>query len=263
MPVDDHERRIRARGHARRGRPGDREAESFRPIEEAVEAAAWSSRLYYVGRLRTQGYWQLVFYGARDREQALAALARLATGRVVETGTKVDPEWRYYRELLMPDAEAIRSTSRAASITGCTSPGFVVAAIDAGLALEGTSDAARHHASRYITVSPHACRASRGPRRGHVGEISARDVLPGERVTVRWTVTPRASRPLVPPRRARSRLPTVQRSTRAPSSPIFGFGFGSDPKRSCGSETERARRAPDGRRHDALHGATSRGVLAA
>jgi hypothetical protein len=86
------------------------EAEALRAPEAALLAAAALEGFVYVGRLRTAGTWELAFYNAPDRADAIDALARRAElgDRTVEVGSKPDLDWSYYRDFLLPDAERRR-----------------------------------------------------------------------------------------------------------------------------------------------------------
>jgi hypothetical protein len=84
------------------------EAEVLYPVEDQLTEGARARGFVYVGRLRTDGLWKLTFYGPNDRLDVLRALAKDVgglDGREVETGSKADPGWDYYREFLLPDAE--------------------------------------------------------------------------------------------------------------------------------------------------------------
>lgn len=90
------------------GMGDDAEADAVYPaLDELVEGADIAG-LQFVGRLRNDGAWQLVFYGAAGRQEALDALSRRLgkdVNRETESGNKHDPNWRYYHDFLMPDAE--------------------------------------------------------------------------------------------------------------------------------------------------------------
>ena len=81
------------------------EADVLHPFEDQLTDAATASGLTKVGRLRTAGWWDLVFYGPADRLDGLAQFASGVGGRKVEMGSKADPDWDFYRERLLPDAE--------------------------------------------------------------------------------------------------------------------------------------------------------------
>lgn len=77
------------------------EADEVNAREEAVIARATELGLVYVGRLRHRGIWEAVFYGAEGHIAALRAVA----GDAARIKCDDDREWRYYTELLLPDAE--------------------------------------------------------------------------------------------------------------------------------------------------------------
>jgi hypothetical protein len=83
------------------------EANALYPVEDAIVEAASARGLVHVGRLRNADAWQLTFYGPSGGLDALAELVEQADlgGRSVEVAGQDDPEWRYYDEFLLPDAE--------------------------------------------------------------------------------------------------------------------------------------------------------------
>ena len=84
------------------------EAELLRAIEDRISEGAQATGLYYVGRVRGEGVWQLTFYGRPDWIDALRpthATLELLAGRHVDVRSMPDPDWGYYREFLLPDAE--------------------------------------------------------------------------------------------------------------------------------------------------------------
>jgi regulator of RNase E activity RraB len=99
--------RIRMLDAAEHGMGTGAEAEALYPVEDALVDATMTFGLTYVGRLRTDGAWQIVFYGASGNEDALGAVARGVElgGRQIELGSKPDSMWSYYREFLLPDDE--------------------------------------------------------------------------------------------------------------------------------------------------------------
>lgn len=100
--------RIQMTDKAEHGMGSAAEAEILLPVEDHFTRRAQASGFVYVGRLRCDGRWQLIFYGPVDRLQALQALSKGVEGldgREVETGTKADADWNYYRDFLLPDAE--------------------------------------------------------------------------------------------------------------------------------------------------------------
>jgi hypothetical protein len=80
------------------------EADVLFPIEDVVIGKAADLGLVYVGRLRHAGTWQIAFYGPAAQLDALKAIGK-ASGRSVEVRAKLDREWEYYREFLLPDDE--------------------------------------------------------------------------------------------------------------------------------------------------------------
>jgi len=141
------------------------EAERLHPVEDAITDGAAKLGLVYVGRLRNDDTWQLVFYGPPRHEEGLEALTGAAQldGRAFETGSKSDPEWSYFQEFLMPDAErhqwmqdravvaALEERGDVVSIprrvahwadfpTAAARQAFVEDAAHAGFALESSSD---------------------------------------------------------------------------------------------------------------------------
>jgi hypothetical protein len=92
--------------------PGDHgigtadEAADLNLVEEALMARAFVLGLTYVGRLRSKGVWEVTFYGPRGHLAPLRSLAIERAGdRRVAAIMNPEPEWTYYRELLLPDAE--------------------------------------------------------------------------------------------------------------------------------------------------------------
>lgn len=84
------------------------EAELLRSIEDRITEGAQATGLYYVGRIRSGGVWQLTFYGRTGWIDALRpthTTLELLAGRHVDVRTMPDPDWGYYREFLLPDAE--------------------------------------------------------------------------------------------------------------------------------------------------------------
>jgi hypothetical protein len=82
------------------------EAEALDAAEEALIARAAKHGLVYVGRLRNRGEWDVTFYGPPGHEVRLRDEARARVDeREVTMHVQHDPEWTYYFELLLPDAE--------------------------------------------------------------------------------------------------------------------------------------------------------------
>jgi hypothetical protein len=85
------------------------ESEALDASEVSLIARAREDGLVYVGRTRSRGEWEVTFYGpAGHREQLRERAAASAGGRTAEVHSELDPSWRYYRELLLPDAERKR-----------------------------------------------------------------------------------------------------------------------------------------------------------
>lgn len=79
------------------------EAEAVNAIEEGLIATLGAAGLVYVGRIRNRGTWDAAFYGAAGQVDAVRAA--VPKTRHAQTRSEPDPEWRYYTELLLPDAE--------------------------------------------------------------------------------------------------------------------------------------------------------------
>jgi regulator of RNase E activity RraB len=93
---------------AEHGMGSSAEAGVLYPVEDQLTDRAQASGFLYVGRLRTDGCWRLAFYGPSGRLDVLQTLSRSLEGldgREVETGSKPDHNWHYYRDFLLPDAE--------------------------------------------------------------------------------------------------------------------------------------------------------------
>ncbi|HSN25876.1 MAG TPA: DUF695 domain-containing protein [Kofleriaceae bacterium] len=80
------------------------EADVLNAFEEAAIAALARHGLVYAGRVRTQGIWETTFYGPVGQLAHLEALGAPGPRRV-QVRQDADPGWRYYHELLLPDAE--------------------------------------------------------------------------------------------------------------------------------------------------------------
>ncbi|MBA3395207.1 MAG: DUF695 domain-containing protein [Deltaproteobacteria bacterium] len=153
------------------------EAELANACEEAVIEQAEELDLVYVGRLRTAGTWEVTFYGAAGQLDCLREVANTRDDRGGEASAAPDPDWRYYRELLLPDAErrqwmddrrmaqvlqeqgdALRTPRRvdhhASFPTGQTRDAFVEAARREGFELEIAS----HDADRERPFGAHVFR---------------------------------------------------------------------------------------------------------
>jgi len=100
--------RIQILDKAEHGMGSAADAELLYPVQDQLHERAQANGFFYVGRLRTDGRWQLAFYGLAGRLDTLQTLANMLDGldgRKIETGSKPDPDWRYYRDFLLPDAE--------------------------------------------------------------------------------------------------------------------------------------------------------------
>ncbi|MDX2092042.1 MAG: DUF695 domain-containing protein [Kofleriaceae bacterium] len=85
------------------------EVETLGAAETAVIARAAELDVLFVGRLRHRGIWELTFYGPAGHLAALEESLRAGIGdRRVQLRAEVDAGWRYYNELLLPDAERRR-----------------------------------------------------------------------------------------------------------------------------------------------------------
>lgn len=85
------------------------EADLLRSVEDRITEGAQAMGLYYVGRMRSRGAWQLVFYGPAGWLDALKpthTTTELLAGRKVDVRTMPDPDWGFYREYLLPDADS-------------------------------------------------------------------------------------------------------------------------------------------------------------
>lgn len=87
----------------------DAEATTLEPLEGALLERAERLGLVHVGRLRHRGTWELAWYGPAGRRDALGrSSTELVPDRRVTVHADADPAWRYYRELLLPDAERLQ-----------------------------------------------------------------------------------------------------------------------------------------------------------
>jgi len=100
---------ITMRDRADHGMGSGGEADVLNPIEDAIIERARRDGLAYVGRVRTDGLWQLMLYGPAGRRASVDAIASAAAGaldgRAIATGAKADAEWSVYCEFVLPDAE--------------------------------------------------------------------------------------------------------------------------------------------------------------
>ncbi len=100
---------IAMREHGEHGIGTAEEAASLDLVEQALIARGVELSVTYVGRIRTRGIWETVLYGADGHLAALRQVAIERAGdRRIDARCEPDPMWRYYRELLLPDAERLR-----------------------------------------------------------------------------------------------------------------------------------------------------------
>jgi hypothetical protein len=83
------------------------EGEALDAIEQTLMAQLGAHGLVYAGRVRTRGEWEVVFYGPASAAGVVRQSAE-AAGRDHKIRSEADPGWRYYLELLVPDAERVR-----------------------------------------------------------------------------------------------------------------------------------------------------------
>jgi Regulator of ribonuclease activity B/Family of unknown function (DUF695) len=85
------------------------DAKALQGIEDAIAKNAEDAGFYYVGRLRNDGRWQLVFYGNQDLESTLHRIVANVipdfSEREYVVDSKPDSGWTYYYEFICPDAE--------------------------------------------------------------------------------------------------------------------------------------------------------------
>lgn len=72
--------------------------------EETLIERVRASGLVYVGRVRNRGVWEVAFYGPAGQLESVRSAVTL-DDRKSDVRTEFDPDWTYYRELLLPDAE--------------------------------------------------------------------------------------------------------------------------------------------------------------
>jgi hypothetical protein len=83
------------------------EAEALNAFEETAIAELATHGLFYVGRDRCAGLWEITFYGPAGHEADVRASAA-SIDRPCEVTSRLDPEWRYYAEILLPDEERLQ-----------------------------------------------------------------------------------------------------------------------------------------------------------
>tara|TARA_R110002096_G_scaffold292224_1_gene486477 strand:- start:9094 stop:9900 length:807 start_codon:yes stop_codon:yes gene_type:complete len=87
------------------------DSEALRHVEQQiVHAYEQELDVLFVGRVRSQGVWQLYFYGAEgeELEQRAAQLLSGFSGWKQELHITSDPEWEIYFDLLFPDRERLQ-----------------------------------------------------------------------------------------------------------------------------------------------------------
>lgn len=87
-------------------------ADQLYDLEEQTAQTLEMTELYYVGRLRNKGTWQLMFFGPAGLDAIIDATAAKTIeqhGHVpYEFGSKQDPEWSIYTDFIFPDPERYR-----------------------------------------------------------------------------------------------------------------------------------------------------------
>jgi Regulator of ribonuclease activity B/Family of unknown function (DUF695) len=79
------------------------EAEAVNAYEEALIARGRDVGLVYAGRVRTRGTWEITFYGPTGQISTLSR--ETLTDHRLDAEFERDADWRYYRDLLLPDDE--------------------------------------------------------------------------------------------------------------------------------------------------------------
>lgn len=72
--------------------------------EETLIERVRQKGLVYVGRVRNRGVWEVAFYGPAGQLESVRSGVSL-DDRTSDVRNEYDPDWTYYRELLLPDAE--------------------------------------------------------------------------------------------------------------------------------------------------------------
>lgn len=83
------------------------EAEALNAFEEAAIAQLATHGLFYVGRDRSNGIWEITFYGPAGHDADVHSAAA-AIDRPCDVSSRHDADWRYYVEILLPDEERLQ-----------------------------------------------------------------------------------------------------------------------------------------------------------
>lgn len=83
------------------------EGEMFMPVEDALCGSATKAGMHFAGRVRTDGHWELGFYGADglDLAEVLDSVGPMIADLEIMIGGGEDPEWGFLLEYLAPDRE--------------------------------------------------------------------------------------------------------------------------------------------------------------
>ena len=83
------------------------EAQRFMPFEDAVRDAAAAAGMLMAGRVRTDGYWEIGFYGPSglDFTDVLDNAGPAVAGFEIMLGGADDPNWGFLLDYLAPDRE--------------------------------------------------------------------------------------------------------------------------------------------------------------
>jgi len=93
------------------GMGDEAERKALQVVEDRFGEWAQQRGLYFVGRMRNSGTWQLTYYGPPGRQAELEAKAAeelRGKKRKLMAGSREDPAWSYYFEFLWPDAERLQ-----------------------------------------------------------------------------------------------------------------------------------------------------------
>jgi regulator of RNase E activity RraB len=81
------------------------ESHAINLLEPQLEERGATAGLTYVARIRSHGLFELVWYGPPDQSAVLHSMRELITDRRTYLDVRPDPDWGFYREFLLPDAE--------------------------------------------------------------------------------------------------------------------------------------------------------------